>query len=115
MREKPKDKTRLLHIFEAIDNLFEFTSGINLEDYKNNKVLRFAVIKNLEIIGEAAYLLTKEFKEGYHETDWNAIVYMRHILVHGYYQINDEIIWATIQSDLQPLRLNIESYLKELE
>ena len=115
MRERPKDKHRLLHILEAIDNIFEFTRGINFEVYKNNKVLRFAVIKNLEIIGEAAYLLTTDFKEGHLETDWDTIVYMRHILVHGYYQINDEIIWATIQSDLQPLKLNIESYIRELE
>ena len=59
MREKIKDKARLLHIIEAIDNLFEFTNGISFEQYRRNKVLRFAVIKNLEIIGEAAYLLSK--------------------------------------------------------
>lgn len=62
MREKPKDKGRLLHILEAIDNLFEFTDGLSFEEYKSDKILRFAVIKNLEIVGEAAYLLSKEFK-----------------------------------------------------
>lgn len=62
MREKPKDKGRLLHILEAIDNLFEFTDGLSFEGYKSDKILRFAVIKNLEIVGEAAYLLSKEFK-----------------------------------------------------
>ena len=46
---------------EAIDNLFEFTQSINFEEYKGNKILRFDIIKNLEIIGEAAYLLTNEF------------------------------------------------------
>lgn len=61
MREKPKDINRLSHIIEAIDNLIEFTQGINFEEYKGNKILRFAIIKNLEIIGEAAYLLTNEF------------------------------------------------------
>jgi len=50
-----------VHIIEAIDNLFEFTNGISFEQYQRNKVLRFAVIKNLEIIGEAAYLLSKKF------------------------------------------------------
>lgn len=63
MREKPKDINRLSHIIEAIDNLFEFTKDTSFEEYKNNKILRFAIIKNLEIIGEAAYLLTNEFKE----------------------------------------------------
>ena len=47
-----------MHILEAIDNLFEFTQETTFEEYKSNKILRFAVIKNLEIIGEAAYLLT---------------------------------------------------------
>ena len=45
MREKPKDINRLSHIIEAIDNLFEFTKDISFEEYKNNKILRFAIIK----------------------------------------------------------------------
>ncbi|MDR1003431.1 MAG: DUF86 domain-containing protein [Prevotellaceae bacterium] len=109
MREKVKDKTRLLHILEAIDNLFEFTKNITFEEYKANKVLRFAIIKNLEIIGEAAYLLTKEFKEEHPEIDWSSIIYMRHVLVHGYYQIKDDIVWATVQTDLKPLKEQIFS------
>lgn len=113
MREKPKDKGRLLHILEAIDNLFEFTDGLSFEEYKSDKILRFAVIKNLEIVGEAAYLLSKEFKAEHAEVEWEAVIYMRHVLVHGYYQIRDEIVWATIQTDLQPLKEKIESYLNE--
>ena len=62
MREKPKDSERLNHMIEAIDNIFEFVDGKTFNDYKNDKILSFAVIKNLEIIGEAAYLLTKDFK-----------------------------------------------------
>lgn len=104
MREKPKDKTRLLNMLEAIDNLFEFTKGITFEEYKSNKILRFAVIKNLEIIGEAAYLLTKDFRENHRDIEWNAVIGMRHVLVHGYYQIRDEIVWATLQTELQPLK-----------
>ena len=57
MREKPRDNDRLNHMIEAIDNIFEFVEGKSFEIYKNDKILRFAVIKNLEIIGEAAYLL----------------------------------------------------------
>ena len=115
MREKPRDKGRLLHILEAIDNLFEFSSNISFEEYQGNKMLRFAIIKNLEIIGEATYLLTEKFKQDHPETEWEAIVYMRHILVHGYYQIKDEIIWATIQTDLQPLKVQIIAYLKDID
>ena len=113
MREKPKDKTRLLHILEAIDNLFEFTQGITFEEYKSNIILRFAVIKNLEIIGEAAYLLTKEFRANHPDVEWNTVIGMRHVLVHGYYQIKDEIVWASIQTDLKPFKEKIELYCQE--
>ena len=107
MREKPRDKERLNHIIEAIDNIFEFVEGKQFEVYKQDKILRFAIIKNIEIIGEAAHLLTKEFKEKHKEIQWNDIIGMRHILVHGYYQIKDEIIWATIETELDPLKKSI--------
>ena len=115
MREKPKDINRLSHIIEAIDNLFEFTKGISFDEYKGDKILRFAVIKNLEIIGEAAYLLTNEFKEKHPEVEWKVIIGMRHVLVHGYYQISDEMVWATIQTELYPLKEKVELYKRELE
>ncbi len=104
MREKPRDKERLLHIIEAIDNIFEFIENKSFETYQNDKMLRFAVVKNLEIVGEAAYLLTKDFKLKNTEVEWNEMIGMRHILVHGYYQIKDEIIWATIETELLPLK-----------
>ena len=115
MREKTKDINRLSHIIEAIDNLFEFTQGISFDEYKGNKILRFAIIKNLEIIGEAAYLLTNEFKEKHPEVEWKVIIGMRHVLVHGYYQISDEMVWATIQTELLPLKEKVELYKRELE
>lgn len=113
MREKPRDKERLQHIIEAIDNVFEFIQDKSFEDYKKDKILRFAIIKNLEIVGEASYLLTKDFKENHDSVEWDDIIGMRHILVHGYYQIRDEIIWATIETELQPLKKEISSFILE--
>jgi uncharacterized protein with HEPN domain len=113
MREKPRDKERLNHMIEAIDNIFEFIEGKSFETYKSDKILRFAVIKNLEIVGEAAYLLTKDFREKHHSIEWNDIIGMRHILVHGYYQIKDEIIWATIKTELHPLKERISKLISE--
>jgi uncharacterized protein with HEPN domain len=111
MREKPKDNQRLLHMIEAIDNIFEFIEGKSFEVYKHDKILRFAIIKNLEIIGEAAYLLTKEFKSNHNSIEWNDMIGMRHMLVHGYYQIKDEIVWATIETELLPLKKEILKFL----
>jgi uncharacterized protein with HEPN domain len=114
MREKPKDRERLLHIIEAIDNIVEFVERKSFVEYKNDKMLRFAVIKNLEIIGEASYLLTKDFKIKHNSVEWNDIIGMRHILVHGYYQIKDEIVWATIETELMPLKTEITKFLHSL-
>lgn len=111
MREKPRDSERLLHMLEAIENIIEFIYGKTFEDYKNNKMLRFAVIKNLEIIGEAAYLLSKDFRLKHNSIEWNDIIGMRHILVHDYYQISDEIVWTTIDADLLPLKEKISKIL----
>ena len=111
MREKIKDKTRLLHIVEAIDNIAEFLEDKTFEAYSNDKILKFAVIKNLEIIGEAAYFLTKEFKNQHKTIEWQDLIGMRHILVHGYYQIKDEIVWATVETDLEPLKREVLSIL----
>ena len=115
MREKPKDINRLSHIIEAIDNLFEFTKDTSFEEYKNNKILRFAIIKNLEIIGEAAYLLTNEFKEKHPEIEWKIIIGMRHVVVLGYYQFRYEMLLETLQKELQQLIEKIEQYKRELE
>ena len=65
----------------------------------------------MEIVGEAAYLLTKNFKLNNTEVEWNEMIGMRHILVHGYYQIKDEIIWATIETELLPLKEKILALL----
>jgi uncharacterized protein with HEPN domain len=69
---------------EAIDNVLEFTGNVSFEEYKTNTILRFAVIKCVEIVGEASYKLTNEFREQHFEIEWRNIISMRHILVHGY-------------------------------
>jgi len=60
MREIIRDKNRLEHILEAIDNVFEFTEGMTFDDFVADKKGKFAVVKNLEIIGEASYKLKEQ-------------------------------------------------------
>ncbi len=115
MREKLKDRERLNHIAEAIDNIFEFTKGVDFSDFQKNRVLQFAIIKNLEIIGEAANSLTHELKERDDEILWREIIGLRHVLVHGYYQISYEIIWKTIENDLSPLKSKILFLINEIK
>lgn len=111
MRDSSKDKTRLLHILEAIDNINEFKQGILYDDFVQNKVLKYAIFYNVTIIGEAAYKLSKEFVETHTEVPWRAIINMRHVMVHGYYQIDADILWETINNDMADLQTIVKQYL----
>lgn len=115
MREKPRDKGRLQHIAISIDNINKFLAGKTAEDFLLDSMLYFAVVKNMEIIGEAAYMLTPEFKDSHPQTPWRDIINMRHILVHGYYQVDSREVWSTIVRDLPVLQKQIEKYIQEAD
>lgn len=82
----------------AIDNVAEFTENVSLEEFINSKILFFAVVKNIEIVGEATYMLTKEFKLSHNSIPWQIIEKTRHVLVHGYYTISHETVWETAKT-----------------
>ena len=113
MREPVKDPARLEHMLDAIGRIFVFVQGKTREELQNDSILYYAVVKNIEIIGEAAYMLTPDFKDAHPETAWKVIVGMRHFLVHGYYEVDAEEVWNVVEKDLQPLKTQLESYLKE--
>lgn len=98
---------------EAIHNINEYMDGKNEIDLINNSMLFFAVVKNLEIIGEAAYKLTHDFTGSHPYTPWRQIIAMRHILVHGYYQVSASEIFSVYKSDLPILLSQLESYISE--
>ena len=108
MREKIRNKGRLEHILLSIDNVIEFTQDVTFEDFLNDKKLFFAVVKNIEIIGEASYKLSNEFKTTNNHIEWEAIIGLRHVLVHGYYHISEERVWKIIQKDLLPLKKQVQ-------
>ena len=114
MREQVRDKGRLEHILQAIDKVFEFTQDVKREDFKKDSILYFAIVKNIEIIGEASYMLSLDFKDAHPDTNWKVIVVMRHFLVHGYYQVDPEEVWNVIEQDIQPLKEQVEKYLTEM-
>ena len=74
---------------------------------------KHAVAYNIQIVGEAVYKLTKEFKTAHQETPWALIEKMRHILVHDYYQVNMQIMWDVITNDLPALKVQVEGFLEE--
>ena len=77
----------------------------------NDPIIYYGFVKHVEIIGEAVFMLSKEFKEAHPEVEWDVIEGMRHVLVHGYYQIDPDQLWETIDKDIPLLKLQIESLL----
>ena len=76
-------------------------------------LLFFAVVKNIEIVGEATYMLTKEYKQSHSSIPWLVIEKMRHVLVHGYYTISPEKVWDTVHEDLPVLKQQLIALLEE--
>ena len=113
MREPIRDLGRLEHMLEHIDRATQFMNGKTLADWERDTLLRYGVVKCLEIIGEAAYMLTLEFKDAHPQTPWRIIIKMRHVLVHGYYSIQMPIVWDIVKNDFPVLRPQIVEYIKE--
>ena len=113
MRERLRDKERLVHILTAIDNLIDGSKRYTMEQAEKDTIIFFGFVKQLEIIGEATYKLTNEFRDEHPETPWHKMEGMRHVLVHGYYLISPGKVWNVIENDLPTLRPQIEQYIKE--
>lgn len=93
MRELERDAGRLADILEAANHISTFTKGFTIEELSKDKLRYFAVVKNVEIIGEIP---------------WNDIIKMRHVLVHGYATILPELLWHTALVDVPELKKQIE-------
>ena len=111
MREPIRDRNRLEHMLEAMDNVNEFVQGTTFEGLVGNKMLCHAIVHNIQVVGEAAYKLTKEFCALHPEVLWKDIVGLRHVLVHDYYRIDFQELWVVIHDELPPLRKQIEAIL----
>ena len=113
MRELERDLGRLQDILQAADNIVSFTEGVLPEILISDKLRYFAVVKNVEIIGEAAYVLSLEFKEQHNYIPWNDIIRMRHVLVHGYATILPELLWHTALTDVPVLKRQVEAIIQD--
>ena len=115
MREPRKDKERLEHILMAIDWVLRYTSGKTYEEFVANDMMYYAVVKNIEIMGEAANMLTHDFTALHTETPWKQVKGMRNYIVHEYFQVDDIVVWDVVTNNLPELRAQIVKYLAETD
>lgn len=104
MKGRITDKTRVLHILDAIDEIENYLNGVSFEDFINNSEKGFATIKQIEIIGEACNRLSDNFKNLYPQIEWKSIKGFRNISIHEYFGVNLQIVWEIAQNDLPVLK-----------
>ena len=113
MREEVRDIERLEHILAAMNVLIGYKEQHTLEDALADPIVYFGLVKHVEIIGEAVYKLTLEYRANHQEVNWDDIARMRHVLVHGYYKIRPSQLWNTIETDIPALKPIIEQLIAE--
>lgn len=110
-----KDIFRLKHILESIEKIEFISNDLTFENFAENWIYQDAVVRNLEIIGEASNHVSEASKNQNPDVSWNEIRGLRNIVAHIYFDINKEQIWETIQDDLPVLKSQILSILNDLE
>ncbi len=99
-------------ILEAIDQIRIYMADFSEEDFAEDRKTQDAVIRNLEIIGEAAGNIPDQFQKTTSEIDWRKIKALRNILIHEYFGINLPIIWDVLQNKLAPLETACRNLMK---
>ncbi|HIK30564.1 MAG TPA: DUF86 domain-containing protein [Oscillatoriales cyanobacterium M59_W2019_021] len=100
-------------IVDAISEINSFVRGITFEDFLSNREKVLAVVKLLEIIGEATKKIPGELRNKYPEIPWSSVAGMRDILVHEYWQVDVEVVWQTIEESLPELARVISEMIRE--
>ncbi|MEK7141000.1 MAG: DUF86 domain-containing protein [Patescibacteria group bacterium] len=109
------DTPYLLHIRDAIALIAEWSTGKTAEDFMGDEKLQSAIIRQLEIIGEAARNVSDERKLATPEIPWRPIMAARNTLIHGYFTVDEKKVWDMVQVDIPMLQKHITSLLEDLE
>ncbi len=105
---------RLEDIDCSLDMISQYVEGLEYESWEKDRKTIDAVIRNIEIIGEAASHLPDEFKELHIDIPWYQMKGMRNMLIHEYFGVDIDVLWKTIQEDLPVLKIKIQKLLLQI-
>jgi hypothetical protein len=104
---------RVRHILDAIRRIDEYTAGMKEDDFRRDQRTVDAVVRNFLVIGEAAGQVPAPIRQRYPEVPWSLMQGMRHVLVHDYDMIREDIVWRTLKQNLPSLVAPLERILQE--
>jgi uncharacterized protein with HEPN domain len=107
-------KERLRDMLEAIEHIERYASR-GKEAFEQDELIQNWIVRHLQIIGEAARTMPQEVRESAPNVPWSEMIGMRHILVHGYFRIDTEIVWDVIERDLPRLKQSLRQLLDKFE
>lgn len=101
-------------MLEAAERIREYTEGISFEQFKNDTKTSDAVLRNLQVLGEAANNVPDQIRSSAPDIEWERIIRSRHIVVHHYFGVDFEIVWRIMEVHLPPLRKSLTRLRNEL-
>jgi uncharacterized protein with HEPN domain len=101
------DRVRLLHMIEACESVQRFIQGRSRLDFESDQMLLFAVVRAVEVLGEAAGNVSEDTRSACPEIPWPEITNMRNRLIHGYFDIDIDIVWNTASIEIPALLANL--------
>ena len=110
-----RDRASLWDMLQAIEELQEATDGLSYEQFEQNRIVRRAVERNFEILGEAAGRVSDLLRIQNPEIDWRRIIGMRNIIIHRYEQVETETLWAVVDGNLTDLKQQLTTLLASLD
>ncbi|MEW6530930.1 MAG: DUF86 domain-containing protein [Thermodesulfobacteriota bacterium] len=105
------DRARLLDILEPIERIERYAAK-GIEAFRNDELIQNWMIRNIELIGEAARSLSQRFRDDAPNVPWSYIIGMRNVLAHRYFDIDLEMVWKVVRTDIPRLKPKIEEILK---
>ena len=115
MRSRLGDKIRLQHILDAIQEIDSYLVDVDFEKFMENCMMRYACIKQMEIIGEASNHVTDEVKSEFSSVEWDQIAGMRNVFVHEYFGVDATLVWEIIKGDIPDLKNKVQEIMENFE
>lgn len=101
------------HIIESIELIEEYAENLNTDKFKKNTAIQDAIIRRLEIIGEAVKNIPSQFRTKHPEIPWKEMTGMRDVLIHKYFNIDLSLTWSVVKRELPPIKVKLQKLLSE--